>query len=102
SHAIEELLLLRRELLFAEQALLAQLVQLTDLRWDRRLAVVDVGHRLAHAVELAVLVGLDLAVDLVLHSRRVAHVGERLPSGLARRLDDEVAGPDDPLEDRLA
>ena len=55
----------------------------------------------ADAVELAVLVGLDLPVDLVLHRRGLAHVGERLPPALAGRLDHQVAGPQHPLEDRL-
>ena len=59
-------------------------------------------HRLADPVVLAVLVGLDLPVDLVLHGRRVAHVRERLAPHLARRLDDQVARAHHALEHRLA
>src|SRR4051812_32772613 len=44
---------------------------------------------------------LDLAVDLVLHGRRPGDVVEVLLAPLAAGLDDEVAGADDPLEDRL-
>ena len=59
-------------------------------------------HRHADAVVLAVLVGLDLPVDLVLHGGRMADVRERLAAHLARRLDDEVARAEHALEDRLA
>src|SRR4029453_6925251 len=108
SHAVEELLFLAGELLVADQALLAQLVELADLVGDGAVVAPAFrgggarGDRHAHPVELAVLVGLDLAVDLVLHGRRVAHVGEGLAPHLARGLDDEVARPHDALEDRLA
>src|ERR687897_3278275 len=106
-HAVEERLLLAGELVFGEEALLAQLVELADLGGDRLGVVACAGGGRtrgggdADAVELAVLVGLDLAVDLVLHGGGLAHVGEPMATNLTRRLDHQVAGADEALEQRL-
>ena len=46
-------------------------------------------------------VRFHLAVDLVLHDRRLAHVLERLGPAFTGGLDAEVAGAEQPLEHRL-
>ena len=56
----------------------------------------------AQLVEAAVLVGLHLGVDLVLHLVGAADVLEDLGAGLAGRLDLEVAQAEHALEDPLA
>src|SRR4051812_11585038 len=82
-HAVEQVGLLRRELLLGDQAPLAQVVQLLDLLGDRRTGFLR-RHLLATAAVHAVRVPFHLPVDLVLHDRRLAHVLERLRAALAR------------------
>src|SRR4051812_1542632 len=97
-HAVEEVGLLGGELLLADHAALTELVELLDLLGNRRRRRLrDRGT----AAEVSLRVRLHLAIDLVLHERRLAHVGERLGAAFARRLDTEITGPEHPLEDRL-
>src|SRR4051794_34835855 len=87
-HAVEQVGLLRCELLLGDHSPRAQLVELLDLLGDGELCLLrDSRTTTSHPVR----VRFHLAVDLVLHDRRLAHVFERLRAALPRRLDAEVA-----------
>src|SRR6266704_2457993 len=101
-HAVEEVALLARELLVGQQAALVQ--------GGEPLEVVEGARRPAERprVRRRDLLGqhppavlLHAAVDLELHALRVADVLEGRLAVLARRLDEQVAGADQPLEERL-
>src|SRR5436190_12431031 len=63
-HAVEQVRLLRRELLLGDHALATELVELLDLLGDRRAGILR-RHGVAPAAVDPVRVGLHLPVDLV-------------------------------------
>src|SRR5438105_3604276 len=103
SHPIQELGLLGCELRLGDHAALAEVVQLVELRRNRRAGTrlgrdLLVRARTVHAGG----VGFHLPVDLVLHEGRLAYVLERLRPALTGTLDPEITEAEHSLEHRLA